>query len=207
MFTSDVSARGVDYKDVSHVVQVGMADSRETYIHRLGRTARAGKKGQGILVLSDIEKGFLRMLHGLDIQVDEEMLELAENPPPDAVLRELDPVLESIRTKRNPGLVKSAQDCYRGMMGYYSGQLKRIGVKSPEKLVQFVNGYSLQSGLDEVPSIAAKSARNMGLYGIAGLTYAAESEGGGGGGGGGGRNRSGGRDKAKSKRTRSNVRK
>jgi ATP-dependent RNA helicase MSS116, mitochondrial len=34
LFTSDVSARGVDYKDVTHVVQVGMADSRETYIHR-----------------------------------------------------------------------------------------------------------------------------------------------------------------------------
>jgi ATP-dependent RNA helicase MSS116, mitochondrial len=33
LFTSDVSARGVDYQDVTHVVQVGMADSRETYIH------------------------------------------------------------------------------------------------------------------------------------------------------------------------------
>ena len=38
LLTSDVSARGVDYPDVTHVVQVGAAPSRETYIHRLGRT-------------------------------------------------------------------------------------------------------------------------------------------------------------------------
>lgn len=174
LFTSDVSARGVDYKDVSHVVQVGMADSRETYIHRLGRTARAGKKGHGILILSDIEKGFLRMLQGLDIEVNEEMRELVNSPPPGDVMKELEPVLESIRTGRNPSLVDSAQASYRGMMGYYRGQLKRIGVRSPEQLVEFINDYSLQTGLDEVPPISAKSARNMGIFGVSGLTYAPE---------------------------------
>jgi ATP-dependent RNA helicase MSS116 len=174
LFTSDVSARGVDYKDVSHVVQVGMADSRETYIHRLGRTARAGKKGHGILILSEIEQGFLRMLNGLDIPVDEEMQALVNNPPSDAVVKELEPVLESIRTGRNPSLVKSAQGAYRGMMGYYRGQLKRIGVQSPEQLVQFINSYSIQTGLSKVPEVSAKSAQTLGLYGVSGLTYAPE---------------------------------
>ena len=38
----------MDYPDVTCVVQVGAPDSRYTYIHRLGRTARAGKdKGHG----------------------------------------------------------------------------------------------------------------------------------------------------------------
>jgi len=46
MFTSDVSARGVDYPDVTHVIQIGTARDRETYIHRLGRTGRAGKAGK-----------------------------------------------------------------------------------------------------------------------------------------------------------------
>jgi len=176
LFTSDVSARGVDYKDVSHVLQVGMADSRETYIHRLGRTARAGKKGQGILILAEIEKGFLRMLQGLDVDVDEEMKQIADNPPSSEVMAELGPVLESIRTGRNQSLTKSAKDSYRGMLGYYRGQLKRVGVSSPEHIVQFVNGYSVQSGLCEVPSISAKSARNMGIYGISGLTYTPEEK-------------------------------
>jgi ATP-dependent RNA helicase MSS116 len=43
MFSSDVSARGLDYPDVTSVIQVGMPSDRAQYIHRLGRTARAGK--------------------------------------------------------------------------------------------------------------------------------------------------------------------
>jgi ATP-dependent RNA helicase MSS116 len=187
LFTSDVSARGVDYKDVSHVVQVGMADSRETYIHRLGRTARAGKKGHGILILSDIEHGYLRMLNGLDIGVDEEMQQLVDSPPSAQVMKELEPVLESIRSGRNQSLVKSARDSYRGMLGYYRGQLKRIGIRSSNDLVEFVNGYAIQSGLNEVPAISAKSARNMGLYGVSGVTYLPEDQGG---------NKAGGRGKS-----------
>lgn len=179
LFTSDVSARGVDYKDVSHVVQVGMADSRETYIHRLGRTARAGKKGHGILILSDIEKGFLRQLQGLDVGVDEEMQQVVDSPPSDEVSEKLEPVLESIRNGQNKSLVKSAQASYRGMIGYYRGHLKRIGVKSPEKLVSFVNDYSKQTGVSKIPALSAKAARSMGVYGISGLNYAPEGKGGG----------------------------
>lgn len=59
LFTSDVSARGVDYPDVTLVLQVGQPSSREQYIHRLGRTARAGKAGQGVLLLAPYEGGFV----------------------------------------------------------------------------------------------------------------------------------------------------
>merc|ERR1712127_605149 len=55
LFTSDVSARGVDYPDVTHVIQVGLPESRDQYIHRLGRTGRAGKKGEGIVLLAPFE--------------------------------------------------------------------------------------------------------------------------------------------------------
>jgi ATP-dependent RNA helicase MSS116 len=65
-------ARGVDYPDVTHVIQYGPAENRETYIHRLGRTARAGKKGIGILVLGGRgeERSVIgRELKGLDVKV------------------------------------------------------------------------------------------------------------------------------------------
>ena len=52
MMSSDVSARGLDYPDVTLVVQVGLPSSKEQYIHRLGRTARAGKTGEGLLACS-----------------------------------------------------------------------------------------------------------------------------------------------------------
>eukprot|EP00965_Chrysotila_dentata_P191547 6174593-Pleurochrysis_carterae.AAC.2 len=48
--------------------QVGMASDRATYIHRLGRTARAGKQGGGVLLLADFEKRFLDTLDDLPIR-------------------------------------------------------------------------------------------------------------------------------------------
>jgi superfamily II DNA/RNA helicase len=74
LLTSDVSARGVDYPDVSHVVQVGAPQNRETYIHRLGRTGRAGREGEGVLILSPHEQGFVDdELVGLGVVTDDSL--------------------------------------------------------------------------------------------------------------------------------------
>ena len=68
MFSSDVSARGVDYPDVSLVVQVGLPTDRDQYVHRVGRTARAGKAGQSLLLLAEFEAFFLNKLRDLPIR-------------------------------------------------------------------------------------------------------------------------------------------
>ncbi|KAG8716150.1 hypothetical protein FRC08_009807 [Ceratobasidium sp. 394] len=59
LFSSDVTARGIDIPGVTCVIQAGLPANAEQYIHRLGRTARAGNEGHGILVLADWEKFFL----------------------------------------------------------------------------------------------------------------------------------------------------
>lgn len=51
LISSDVSARGVDYPGVTRVIQVGVTSTPDQYIHRIGRTGRAGTKGRGDLVL------------------------------------------------------------------------------------------------------------------------------------------------------------
>ena len=61
LFSSDVSARGMDYPDVTMVCQVGLPDTKAQYIHRLGRTARAGKTGIGVLMLANFENHFVRL--------------------------------------------------------------------------------------------------------------------------------------------------
>ena len=60
LVTSDVSARGVDYPDVSRVIQVGSPLSTEQYVHRVGRTGRAGKSGRADLLLLPFEQNFVR---------------------------------------------------------------------------------------------------------------------------------------------------
>ncbi|KAH9049314.1 DEAD-domain-containing protein [Lactarius hengduanensis] len=60
LVTSDVSARGVDYPDVTRVIQVGIPASSEQYVHRVGRTGRAGKSGRADLLLLPHEQTFVR---------------------------------------------------------------------------------------------------------------------------------------------------
>ena len=55
LLSSDVTARGLDFPNVSHVIQVGLPQSRDQYIHRVGRTARAGKEGEAWLFLNQME--------------------------------------------------------------------------------------------------------------------------------------------------------
>lgn len=60
LVTSDVSARGIDYPDVTRVIQVGSPVSTEQYVHRVGRTGRAGKGGRADLFLLPLEQNFAR---------------------------------------------------------------------------------------------------------------------------------------------------
>jgi ATP-dependent RNA helicase MSS116 len=72
LFSSDVTARGMDFPNVTHVIQVGLPRERESYIHRLGRTARAGKEGQGWLIVTPFERHEInRRLRNLPITPDE----------------------------------------------------------------------------------------------------------------------------------------
>jgi ATP-dependent RNA helicase MSS116 len=60
LVTSDVSARGIDYPGVTRVIQVGGPKSTEQYVHRIGRTGRAGKGGRADLLLLPFEQDFVR---------------------------------------------------------------------------------------------------------------------------------------------------
>merc|ERR1719277_1045373 len=68
IFSSDVLARGLDMPDVTAVIQVGVPSSRDQYIHRLGRTGRAGKAGCCTLILHDFEQYFLKQLKDLPVK-------------------------------------------------------------------------------------------------------------------------------------------
>lgn len=60
LVATDVAARGLDVNDLSHVINYNLPDDPEVYIHRSGRTGRAGKKGTAYSILHLREKGKLR---------------------------------------------------------------------------------------------------------------------------------------------------
>jgi len=62
LVATDVAARGIDVEDISHVIHMNMPDEMEFYTHRSGRTARAGKKGVSIALVSRSEQGRLKQV-------------------------------------------------------------------------------------------------------------------------------------------------
>jgi ATP-dependent RNA helicase DeaD len=69
---TDIAARGLDVEDLSHVINYDLPDNAETYIHRIGRTGRAGKTGTAISLIQPMDRHLLkrierRLKQGLDI--------------------------------------------------------------------------------------------------------------------------------------------
>ncbi|MCP3862224.1 MAG: DEAD/DEAH box helicase [Aestuariibacter sp.] len=63
LVATDVVARGLDVERVSHVINFDIPYDTESYVHRIGRTGRAGRNGDAILFISHREK---RMLHAIE---------------------------------------------------------------------------------------------------------------------------------------------
>ncbi|GKI22829.1 DEAD/DEAH box helicase [Odoribacter laneus] len=83
MIASDVAARGIDIQDVSHVVNFDIPALPEEYVHRIGRTARAGKEGVAISLVSPKEEERIEMIEQLigqkiELQALPERLEISD---------------------------------------------------------------------------------------------------------------------------------
>ncbi len=65
LVATDVAARGIDIPGVSHVYNFDLPEVPENYIHRIGRTARAGRDGEAVALVTGEEIGLLRQIEKL----------------------------------------------------------------------------------------------------------------------------------------------
>jgi ATP-dependent RNA helicase DeaD len=70
---TDVAARGLDVERIGHVVNYDVPYDTESYVHRIGRTGRAGRKGEAILFVAPRERNMLRAIERATRQVIEPM--------------------------------------------------------------------------------------------------------------------------------------
>ncbi|XP_019093943.1 PREDICTED: DEAD-box ATP-dependent RNA helicase 31-like [Camelina sativa] len=154
LVTSDVSARGVDYPDVTLVLQVGLPKDREQYIHRLGRTGRKGKEGEGILLLAPWEEYFLSSLKDLPITKSS--------------LPAIDPeTVKKVQKALCHVEMRNKEAAYQAWLGYYNSQ-KMFG-REKDRLVELANEFSRSMGLDNPPAIPKLILGKMGLKNVPGL--------------------------------------
>ncbi|GAX79754.1 hypothetical protein CEUSTIGMA_g7195.t1 [Chlamydomonas eustigma] len=92
LFCTDVAARGLDFPDVTNIVQYDVPGAPEEYVHRVGRTARMGHNGEALLVLMPHEKEYVQLLAARGISLQEESLAGALRwlpPPPEREARNM----------------------------------------------------------------------------------------------------------------------
>lgn len=151
---TDVIARGMDFPGVTTVFQIGIPSEKQSYIHRLGRTARADAQGKGVFLICEAESFFpqwtLKQIKFIPQEAD---LSSAE---------EVDHILDTIDEEEKAQI-------YKAWLGYYNNHLK--GLKwDKEELVKQANIYARNGlGTPETPPIQKSTAGKMGLRGVRGL--------------------------------------
>ena len=68
LVATDVAARGLDIDDISHVFNYDLPQDPEIYVHRIGRTGRAGKNGIALTLLTPKERWWVRRIEGFTKQ-------------------------------------------------------------------------------------------------------------------------------------------
>jgi ATP-dependent RNA helicase MSS116 len=155
LVTTDVSSRGVDYPDITLVVQYGSPDSDDTYIHRLGRTGRAGKQGKGLQVVLPFEQRVISKLRSRGVVEKPELLQSIEGS--DSV----DKVFRTIRSG-DALLTPAAQGAYRSFLACYVERATNLGVVVPD-IVEAADAFSRAVGLVRPPVLEEKTAIRLGI--------------------------------------------
>ena len=107
LIATDIAARGIDIDGITHVINFEMPNVPEQYVHRIGRTARAGKDGISISLVAEDELYYLREIEKIT-RVEVEVLPAPEGmedlvlPTPDPNLRVRKPKGPSRRSGKPP---------------------------------------------------------------------------------------------------------
>ena len=81
LVATDVAARGLDLTRVSHVFNFDVPQDTESYIHRIGRTGRAGRKGEAVIFLTGSQRGRLRFIE----KATRQSIEIVQPPTADEI--------------------------------------------------------------------------------------------------------------------------
>ncbi|KAK5175859.1 uncharacterized protein LTR77_000999 [Saxophila tyrrhenica] len=166
LLSSDVTARGMDFPNVTHVIQMGLPTSRDQYIHRVGRTARAGREGEGWLILNPLEADEARSrLRNLPIQRDDSLeiakLDMTKEAQVGRAAGELLAMYQN--SLRKVPVVEKA-DVYRAQLGIHQWY-NRKGV-----LVEFMNKLARFGwGMSDPPMLSPGLAQRLGIAKLPGV--------------------------------------
>ena len=135
MFTTDVSSRGVDYENISLVIQFLTPSSHDIYMHRIGRTGRGGRTGRALLIIHHKERAFLR-------RVDK----VVESEISSAFFCHKN--ISSWEHDSTLGLL--AEEAHLSLISYFRGVSGLLGIGQSDA-ISIANDFVTSAGLTEPP--------------------------------------------------------
>ena len=170
LLSSDVTARGMDFPNVSHIIQLGLPRSTEDYIHRIGRTGRAGKTGQGWLMLQqDEEPGFRRFLGGSEFKIaPDDSLRTAslDLGTPAQLPAHVAKILQMVESGVRGTSDHSKEKAYLSMIG----SLSQGGGREKQSIVNMLNALAKYGwGMPIPPPISPNLAQKLSFHRTRGL--------------------------------------
>jgi len=99
LVATDIAARGIDVDDLSHVINFELPNIAETYVHRIGRTGRAGLSGIALSFCDAEEREYLRDIHKL---IDQAIPIIEDHPFPSPTKFVQNPVVQQNPMSRRP---------------------------------------------------------------------------------------------------------
>lgn len=151
LIATDVAARGLDVPHVSHVINYGVPSAAEAYVHRIGRTGRAGREGVAITLAEPRERGLLRNIERLTKQP----IEIATVPSAADLLTHR---LEQSRAELRATILAGDLDAYRAVAESLTAEFDPLDIAAAA-LKQGGGRDGVLEEEAEIPTTATREAR------------------------------------------------
>ncbi len=156
LIATDVAARGLDIEQLSHVVNFNVPESPGAYVHRIGRTGRAGREGVAITFAEPREHRMLRSIE----QLTRQKIEVAQLP---TVLDVQAKKLEITRASIREALVAGKLDGYRVVVKQLAGEYDVMDIAAAAVQLAHAAGAGAGGEEAEIPDARPSGSRHPGL--------------------------------------------
>jgi ATP-dependent RNA helicase DeaD len=146
LVATDVAARGLDVTRVSHVINYDVPQDNESYVHRIGRTGRAGRPGQAFIFLTNSQRGKLRFIE----RTTKQTIEIVQPPSADDI--------NAIRIKRFTQKIADAAEAAGEDLTFFEEMITKFSEESETPMVKIAAALA-QIGQNGRPFLAKDRAR------------------------------------------------